>query len=199
MLLLIINIIHAAQLVVLHFWVGSFCCVSDNNNKPIYPRGVIAISDIVTLIEDMGNQIPDKSWMLYLLESFNKQNIPIELNLICSFNNDGKFDAIFNGVNQYQFKQILPIVGHSYLRQIITNSQKQTIRYVLQDQSTKQTEKFDLLVDRGFIFEAQNHFTGIEWWNKIGNFPYPIRYHAEISQLMFGLSDNPCRYGTYSL
>jgi hypothetical protein len=190
-LLLIINIIHAAQLVVLHFWVGSFCCVFDNNNKPTYPRGVIAISDIVTLIEDMGNQIPDKSWMLYLLESFNEQNIPIELNLICSFNNDGKFDAIFNGVNQYQFKQILPIVGHSYLRQIITNSQKQTIRYVLQDQSTKQTEKFDLLVDRGFIFEAQNHFTGIEWWNKIGNFTYPIRYHIEVSQLMFGLSDNP--------
>jgi hypothetical protein len=45
------------------------------------------------------------------------------------------------------------------------------------------------LVDRRFIFEAQNHFTGIEWWNKIGNFPYPIRYHVEISQLMYGLSE----------
>lgn len=40
--------------------------------------------------------------MLYLLELFNRQNIAVELNLIFSFNNDGKFDAIFNGVNQYQ-------------------------------------------------------------------------------------------------
>jgi hypothetical protein len=27
--------------------------------------------------------------MLYLLEIFTRQNIPAELNLICSFNNDG--------------------------------------------------------------------------------------------------------------
>ena len=178
-------------MLLLHFWVGSFCGVLDNNNKPAFPRGVSGISDIITLIEDMGNQIPDKSWMLYLLEIFNKQNIPSELNLICSFNNDGKFDAIFNGVNQYQFKQISPVVGHSYLRQILMNYQKQSIHYILEDQNTRQIERFELLVDRGFIFEAQNHFTGIEWWNKIGNFPYPIRYHAEVSQIMYGLCDNP--------
>jgi hypothetical protein len=88
----------------LHFWVGSLCGVINNDRRFVFPRGVIAVSDIITLIEDIGNQIPDKSWMLYLLEIFNKQNIPAELNLICSFNNDGKFDAIFNGVNQYQFK-----------------------------------------------------------------------------------------------
>jgi hypothetical protein len=178
-------------LIVLHFWVGSFCCVFDNNNRPTYPRGVIAISDIVTLIEDMSNQIPDKSWMLYLLEIFNRENIASELNLICQFDNQDYFEAIFAGVNRYRFKRVLPIIGHSYLRQIIMNYQKQSIDYILQDQSTKQIERFDLLVDRGFIFEVQNHFTGIEWWNKIGNFSYPIRYHVEVSQLMFGLSDNP--------
>jgi hypothetical protein len=158
----------------------------------VFPMEVIAVSDIITLIEDLGNQIPDKSWMLYLLEIFNRQNIPAELNLICSFNNDGKFDAIFNGVNQYQFKQISPIVGHSYIRQIIMNSQKECISYLLEDQNTKQTERFDLLLNIGkeFVLEGQNHFTGIEWWNKIGNFPYPIRYYVEISQLMYGLSDN---------
>ena len=32
-----------------------------------------------------------------------------------------------------------------------------------------------------FVFEGQNHFTGIEWWNKMGNFPYSIRYQVEIS------------------
>jgi hypothetical protein len=166
---------------------------------------VIAVSDIITLIEDLGNQIPDKSWMLYLLEIFNRQNIPAELNLICSFNNDGKFDAIFNGVNQYQFKQISPIVGHSYIRQIIMNSQKECISYLLEDQNAKQTERFDLSLNTGqeFVLEGQNHFTGIEWWNKIGNFPYPIRYHVEISQLMYGLSDNPSDpesivYGPYN-
>jgi hypothetical protein len=177
----------------LHFWVGSFCSIVNNNNKAAFPRGVIAVSDIITLIEDMGNQIPDKSWMLYLLEIFNKQNIAIELNLICQFDNQDYFEAIFNGVNRYRFKQVLPILGHSYLRQIIMNSQKQSISYLLEDQNTKQTERFDLYLNNSeqFVFEGQNHFTGIEWWNKIGNFPYPIRYHIEVSQLMYGLSDNP--------
>ena len=175
----------------MHYWVGSFCSTVNSNGRLVFPRGVIAISDIITLVEDMGNQIPDRSWMLYLLEVFNKQNIPAELNLICSFNNDGKFDAVFSGTNQYQFKQIVPVVSHSYLRQIILNSKKQSIGYVLEDQNTNQIERFDLLVDRGFIFETQNHFTGIEWWNKVGNFPYHIRYHVEVSQLMYGLTDNP--------
>ena len=179
----------------LHSWVGSFCGIVNDStsSNPAFPRGVIAVSDTITLIEDMGNQIPDKSWMLYLLELFNRQDIPTELDLICSFNNDGKFDAIFNGVNQYQFKEISPVVGHSYIRQIIMNSQKECVSYLLRDQNTKQTERFDLSfnIGQGFVFEGQNHFTGIEWWNKIGNFPYPIRYSLEVSQLMYGLSDNP--------
>jgi hypothetical protein len=41
-----------------------------------------------------------------------------------------------------------------------------------------------------FAFQGSNLFTGIEWWNKIGSFPYPIRYHVEVSQLMYGISDN---------
>jgi hypothetical protein len=74
------------------------------------------------------------------------------------------------------------------------NSQKECISYLLEDRNTKQIERFDLGLNIGrelsFAFEASNHFTGIEWWNKIGNFPYPIRYHVQISQLMYGLSDN---------
>ena len=142
----------------------------------------------------MGNQLPDKSWMLYLLEIFNKQNIPAELNLICQFDKQDYFEAIFNGVNRFRFKEVLPILGHSYLRQIIMNSQKQSISYLLEDRNTKQIERFDLSllkIGEEFVFEGQNHFTGIEWWNKIGNFPYPMRYHVEISQLTYGLSDNP--------
>ena len=131
----------------MHFWVGSFCgIVLDNDSRHIIPARVIAISDIITIIEDMGNQIPDKSWMLYLLEIFNKQNISAELNLICSFNNDGKFDAIFNGVNRYQFKQITPVIGHSYLRQIVMNSQKERISYLLEDQI--QSKQKDLIYHR---------------------------------------------------
>jgi hypothetical protein len=74
------------------------------------------------------------------------------------------------------------------------NSQKQSISYLLEDRNTKQTERFDLSllkIGEEFVFEGQNHFTGIEWWNKIDNFPYPIRYHVEISQLMYGIGDNP--------
>lgn len=180
----------------MHFWVGSFCGIIDrSSNKPAFPRRAIAATDIITLVEDIGNQIPDKSWMLYLLELFNKhQNIVIELNLICQFDNQNYFEAIFSGVNRYRFKDVLPIIGHSYLRQIILNSQKECISYLLEDRNTKQTERFDLRLDMGrklsFAFEASNQFTGIEWWNKIGNFPYQIRYHAQISQLMYGLSDN---------
>jgi hypothetical protein len=73
------------------------------------------------------------------------------------------------------------------------NSLKRTVSYILGSQNTKQTERFDLHLKNAeeFVFEGQNHFTGIEWWNKIGNFPYPMRYRVEISQLMYGLSDNP--------
>ena len=179
----------------LHYWIGSFCHVIDghnNNNKKFsfFPNGVVAVSDIITLIEDIGNNIPERSWMLYVLELFNVENIAVELNLICSFNNDGKFNAIFNGINQYQLKEILPIVGHSYLRQIILNSSEQCISYILQDQNNIQTERFDLhLRGQSFGYEASNQFTGIEWWNRIGNYPYPIRYTVEFSQLMFGLGD----------
>lgn len=180
----------------MHFWVGSFCGILDgSSSKPVFPRRAIAATDIIALVEDLGNQIPDKSWMLYLLELFNKQqNIAIELNLICQFDSQNYFEAIFNGINRYRFKEVLPILGHSYLRQIIMNSQKECISYLLQDRNTKQTERFDLRLNIGrglsFAFEASNHFTGIEWWNKIGNFPYQIRYHVQISQLMYGLSDN---------
>jgi len=148
---------------------------------------VVSISDIITLTSYLGNQIPDKSWMLYLLEIFNRQNIAAELNLICSFNNDGKFDAIFNGVNQYQFKKIQPLIGHSYMRQIIFDTERKSVSYFLEDKTTGQVEGFDLSLSGNakFIFEGGNQFTGVEWWNKTGNYPYPIRYQVEISQLMY--------------
>ena len=41
---------------ILHFWVGSLCGILDNRGKPAFPRGVVAVSDIITLIEDLGNQ-----------------------------------------------------------------------------------------------------------------------------------------------
>jgi hypothetical protein len=116
-------------------------------------------SDTIALIEDMGNQIPDKSWMLYLLELFSNQNIAIELNLICQFDDQNYFEAIFNGVNRYRFKEVLPVVGHSYLRQLIMNSQKECINYLLEDRNTNQAERFDLQLNMGehlssFAYEA---------------------------------------------
>jgi len=61
------------NLFILHFWVGSFCGILDDSgrNKLVFPTGIIAVSDTIILIEDLGNQIPDKSWMLYLSELFN--------------------------------------------------------------------------------------------------------------------------------
>ncbi|MDE1769206.1 MAG: hypothetical protein KGI28_01455 [Thaumarchaeota archaeon] len=151
----------------------------------------VAISDVITIVSDLGNKIPDKSWMLYLLELFNKQNIPVELNLICSFNDDGKFHAIFGGVNRYEFK-IKPTIGHSYLRQIILEPSKQRIAFHLMDQNSGQTDSFFFPVDvNSFDFSIEKHFTGLEWHNRIENMPYEIRYEVEISNLSFGVNDNP--------
>lgn len=176
----------------MHSWVGSFCRIINNKGQVTFPKGVVAASDIITLDSDLGNQIPDKSWMLYLLELFNRQNIAVELNLICSFNNDGEFDAIFNGVNQHQFKSIQPLQDHSYMRQIILNDEIKSVSYVLEDKTTGQVEGFNLSIggNSKFVFDGGNQFTGIEWWNKKGNFPYPIRYQVEISQLMYGKQGN---------
>jgi hypothetical protein len=172
-----------------HFWLGSYCHVQ-NVDTLSYPTQVTAISDIITLVSDLGNNIPDKSWMLYLLELFNTQQIPVELNLICSFNDDGKFHAIFGGVNQYEFK-IKPIVGHSYLRQIIMESVEQRISYHLKDETTGETDSFTLQQNKNlFDFTITKNFTGLEWHNKVGNTPYPIRYEVKISHLAYGINDN---------
>jgi hypothetical protein len=64
------------------------------------------------------------------------------------------------------------------------------IRYTLTDQNTVQSESFDFsLAGMNFDYIGANQFTGIEWWNKTGNFPYAIKYKVQVSQLMFGLSD----------
>jgi hypothetical protein len=34
-------------------------------------------------------------------------------------------------------------------------------------------------------FQGLNQFTGIEWWNKDGNSPFPIRYKIEFSNLRY--------------
>lgn len=157
---------------------------------PLFPGGVTAICDVVKLVANIGNQIPDNSWMLYLLEFFNIRNIPIELNLICQFDNQDYFEAIFQGINRYRFKKVLPVVGHSYMRIIMMDKVNKLIRYTITDKITIQSEDFDFSLDgMNFDYVGANQFTGIEWWNKIGSFPYPIKYKVEVSQLMFGLSD----------
>ncbi|MFZ0185308.1 MAG: hypothetical protein WBV92_08425 [Nitrosotalea sp.] len=173
----------------MHFWLGSHCYV-ENGNTLSHPTQVTAISDVITLVSDLGNHIPDKSWMLYLLELFNAQQTPVELNLICSFNDDGKFHAIFGGVNQFEFK-IKPIVEHSYLRQIIMESAEQRISYHLKDLTTGETDSFVLQQGKNlFDFTIVKNFTGLEWHNRVGNTPYPIRYEVKISHLAYGINDN---------
>jgi hypothetical protein len=146
---------------------------------------------MITLTSGLENQIPDRSWMLYLLEVFNSQNIAVELNLISQFDGQDYFEAIFNGINQYRFKKISPLLGHPYMRQIIFNAERKSISYVLEDKMTGDLEGFQLhFNNNNFIFEGVKQFTGIEWWNRIGHFPYPIRYKTEICHLMYGLRNN---------
>lgn len=174
----------------MHFWVGSFCRIIDQFKQcPLFPQDVIAICDVIKVAADNGNQIPDKSWMLYLLELFNVQSIPAELNLICQFDNQHYFEAILQGINRYRFVKILPEIGHSYLRMLVMDKGKNCLSYILTEQETKESEIFDLFLNTNFQYVGANQFTGIEWWNKTGNFLYPLRYHVEISQLMFGIHD----------
>lgn len=154
----------------------------------VYMPKAVAVSDVIKTMSDLKNNIPDKSWMLYLLEIFNGQNVPAELNLICSFNDDGRFHAIFGGVNRYEFR-IRPEVGHSYLRQILMEPHRRSIAYLLIDETSGQTDSFR--IENLDDFTIHRHFTGLEWHNRQGNFPYPIRYEVEISNISYGVRDDP--------
>lgn len=170
-----------------HFWVGSLCLFQ---GWAALPSGTVSVADAITVVEDMGNRIPDKSWVLYLLEVFDRRSgVPAELNLICQFNDRDIFWAVFSGVNRYKFSTVLPLVGHTYLRQIIFRKQSQAIEYVLTDRTAGQSEKFVFDVT-GIAFEGKSHFTGIEWWNKVGNHTFPVRYRVNISELICGIADD---------
>jgi hypothetical protein len=129
--------------------------------------------------------------MLYLLEAFDRRDsVPVELNLICQFNDRDNFWAIFGGVNRYKFTKVLPVVGHSYLRQIIMRKESRSIEYSVMDKSTNETENFVFNIEGNFAYQGANHFTGIEWWNKAGSSPFPVRYRVEVSGLMYGVPDD---------
>jgi hypothetical protein len=131
--------------------------------------------------------------MLYLLELFDSGYgiKAIELNLICQFNDRDNFWAIFGGVNRYKFIKVLPLVGHSYQRQILMRRETNSIEYRVTDLTDVVSESFTFEIasaaDRATTsFQGSNHFTGLEWWNKAGNFPFPIRYKVEMSNLKYG-------------
>lgn len=185
-----------------HFWAGSFCrCYSviaeehKNSPKLYFPSAVVGASDVIRICKDLGNNIPDKSWMLYLLELFDfgatdNNHRAIELNLICQFNEYDNFWAIFAGVNRYRFTKVLPTVGHSYLRQIILHKYDNSIEYRLMDlDDSNASERFLFQLNeaesKNMSFLGLNQFTGIEWWNKDGNSPFPIRYEIEFSNLRY--------------
>jgi hypothetical protein len=169
-----------------HCWVGSLCNVTKQRSTITFPANVVAVADVITILEDLGNEI------LYLMEMFDKQNnIPMELNLICQFDDRNDFWAIFKGINRYKFTKVLPSVGHSYLRQIIMHKNINLIEYIIHDLEVKTTESFNfqaaddehrLLLSK----EGSAHFTGVEWWNKVDNSPFPTRYKIEVSSLKFG-------------
>ncbi|MDE1862695.1 MAG: hypothetical protein KGI33_07275 [Thaumarchaeota archaeon] len=172
----------------MHFWCG-YNCLLQKDSQLDTPRAV-AVSDVIKIASDLQNRIPDRSWMLYLLEIFNRQGIPIELDLICSFNDDGKFHAIFGGRNRYEFK-VRPVVGHSYLRQIVMEPHQGGIRYLLMDEVSGQTDSFLFKVEGQFDYQISRLFTGLEWHNKTGNLPFSIPYEVEVSNLAYGLHDDP--------
>lgn len=172
----------------MHYWIGSIN--EPHNYYQNECKYFSIVLDNIHLIKEQLNEIPDKSWMLYLLEIFNKQQIPVELNLISQFDGQNYFEAIFNGYNKYRFTKIIPQDGHRYQREIIFSSTNKSILYNLTDLENNLNEKFLLSVGTSFSFRFQQFFTGIEWWNKKSLSPYPIRYVVEISNMLYGLDDN---------
>jgi hypothetical protein len=175
----------------LHYWLGSI-----NNPQEIYPNychKFNIVTDNIKITQEYKNEIPDRSWMLYLLELFNTQNIAVELNLISQYDDQNYFEAIFNGFNRYRFIKVLPETGNNYLRQIKFDKSNLSIEYYLKNLRTETVETFvlDMNTERSFSYHFSNCFSGIEWWNKIDNRPYPIRFSIEISNLMYGYNDNP--------
>jgi hypothetical protein len=185
------------------FWVGSYCRLNSQ-----YPCNVTAISDVFTIVKDMGSQIPDMSYMNYMLEFFidSFKEVAVELDLTCSFNDNGKFTGIYGGADQYTFQQIVPVVGHSYRRQIFIDPYKRHVNYNLADLQTGQSETFELKEEnikklenilltynisdiKEIEFEGVDHFTGLEWHNRQYDGPFPIRYQLDISQLQYGKSN----------
>ena len=172
----------------MHYWYG--CIDTPHKDYRKHVSKFRIITDNLRIRRDKGNSIPDKSWMLYLLEIFNTQRVAVELNLICQFDNQNYFEAIFKGHNQYRFKKVLPQIGHSYHREINFIDKDSTLEFYLKDINLNEDEKFFLNVDRGlFTFQFHQSFTGLEWWNRISSHPYPIRYEIEISNLMYGYND----------
>jgi hypothetical protein len=205
-----------------HFWAGSACGLKDLDNA--YPCNVVAVSDILTIKQNLENQIPNNSWMIYMLELFIGKNfrqygriqpVPLELDLFCQFDDKINFTAVFNGYNQYNFKKILPRVGHSYQREIVLNPGKRIVSYRLKNIDTGESESFDLSASNmnGSVddkvkihlakvisevkFEPFKHFTGIEWWNRVGNLPYPIRYQVQFSMLRYAQSNDSSKNLSY--
>lgn len=81
--------------------------------------------------------------MLYLLEFYlDAKEIPVELDLVCSFDDDDELNAVFGGNNQYAFK-IPPIVGHSYVREIMADGNSSTIKYMLNDLNSGSQKPFN--------------------------------------------------------
>jgi len=104
--------------------------------------------------------------------------LTIELDLICQFNEFDYFWAIFAVVNKYRFTKALPIVGHSYLKQIMLHKHDNSTEHCvidLNDRDDIEQFVFELnKVERRIMsFQGFNHLTGIEWWNKVGNFVFP--------------------------
>ena len=91
-------------------------------------------------------------------------------------------------------------MGHSYVREILAHGPSQKIIYQLTDLNTGKFESFEIGQDnlKGFStniindikFAGSDHFSGVEWWNKVEETPYPIRYEVMISLLQYGLQDS---------
>ena len=69
--------------------------------------------------------------------------------------------------------------------------QEGRIKYTIMDEISGEEDSFSFNIEGSLDYGLSRMFTGLEWHNRTGNMPYPIRYEVEVSNLAYGLHDDP--------
>ncbi len=166
-----------------HGWSG--VSTRESWNSEFEEPKAIGLSCEFTVRKDLKQLPPARSWLLYNMELDSKGfNNAVELNLITQADNQTFFVAIYRGKERYRFLAQVKI-DEKYKLEF--EHREKEIVYRL---TSKETEEFTLQGDAFYKAPIEppapeRAFWGIEWWNRLANDVYPIRYECEMKDPSF--------------